>query len=186
MTYCHVTNGVIDAGPGPLPSSWRNISGLDKTTDPAKLAALGWYPVVDGGPGNAPNQVIEGHTLDFDGSKVVVTWQTKTLTAGEIKEQRIAALADKKYQVETSGIVWNGWPVDTDRESQFKLGMAYMLARDGFWNDGWKFADGVYRTLTRDEIIALALAVGAHTQACYATEAAKKLDDSDINTGWPS
>ncbi len=73
-----------------------------------------------------------------------------------------------------------------DRDSQAKINAAYVLARDGYWAGGWKFEDGVYRELTIDQVIEMALVVAAHVQACYATEAAKLADPSaDIDTGWP-
>ncbi len=90
-----------------------------------------------------------------------------------LDEQRAAAkqaLAAYRYQRETEGITWNGWPVSTDRESRSNLGNAYNLARDGYWNEGYKFADEVYRPVTSQQVIALALAVAAHVGQCYARE----------------
>lgn len=43
--FCHQTNDVINIGAGPLPTSWRNISGLNKGTK-AELKTFGWLPVV--------------------------------------------------------------------------------------------------------------------------------------------
>jgi hypothetical protein len=46
MLYCYVEQGQIIEGPGRLPKSWRNISGLDKL-DSEGLIVLGWLPFID-------------------------------------------------------------------------------------------------------------------------------------------
>jgi len=102
---------------------------------------------------------------------------------------RVDAVAARRYQAEVGGVVWNGWPVATDRDSQSKVNAAYVMAKDGHWpaGAGWKFADGVYRPLTADQVQALALAVAGHVQACFAREAALVSDaTADINSGWPA
>lgn len=100
-----------------------------------------------------------------------------------------AVVSARRYYAEISGCSYNGWPVATDRDSQSKISAAYSLARDGYWapGSGWKFADGVYRILTQEQVIALALTVSAHVQACFANEALLMADpDADIESGWPS
>lgn len=42
--YAYVEGGVVANGPTVLPSSWRNVSGLNLMSD-AELAAIGWLPV---------------------------------------------------------------------------------------------------------------------------------------------
>ena len=76
-------------------------------------------------------------------------------------------LAAHRYEVETGGTTFNGWPAPTGRESQALVNAAYTLARDGYWSGGWKFGDGVYRALTAEQVIALALTVAAHVEACF-------------------
>jgi hypothetical protein len=44
MNYCLVENNAIVDGPRALPSSWRNVSGLNWLSDD-ELRALGWLPV---------------------------------------------------------------------------------------------------------------------------------------------
>lgn len=100
---------------------------------------------------------------------------------------RAAAIASRRWKAEIGGIVWNGWPVATDRDSQAKINAAYVMARDGYWPDGagWKFADSVFRVLTGDQVVAMALAVAAHVQMVFAREAALMADPAaDINDGW--
>ena len=60
MLYCYVEQGQIIEGPGRLPKSWRNISGLDKL-DSEGLIDLGWLPFVDVKPEyNKDTQYITG------------------------------------------------------------------------------------------------------------------------------
>lgn len=81
--------------------------------------------------------------------------------------------AQKRWELETGGIDWNGLPVATDRESQNKfttevLAIARNERSDG---DGWKFADGEFRPLSNAELEELALAVRDHVRNSYAKEA---------------
>ena len=99
---------------------------------------------------------------------------------------RSAAISAKRYGIETGGTTWNNWPVQTDRDSQGKINAAYVMARDGHWQGGWKFSDGVYRALTADQVQAMALTVAAFVGACFAHEAALLADPvADIGAGWP-
>lgn len=158
------------------------VTGPDGTHYPWNWdkATLPWLHRVTLAPQPSdPMLVTTGFHIDGGHTQV---WETRSKTATE----RAEALAAKRYQVEIGGTTWNGFSVATDRESQSKIAAAYSLARDGLWQGGWKFADGVYRLLTGSEIQALALAVAAHVQTCFGVEATKTNDDSDINTGWPS
>lgn len=89
--------------------------------------------------------------------------------------------ATRRWQVEVGGTIWSGWPVHTDRESQGKI-VAEMLAiergerSDG---DGWKFADGQFRSLTNAEFSDLAAAVRNHIRDAFAIEA-QVLADIDV------
>ena len=101
---------------------------------------------------------------------------------------RAPRIADRRYQAEVGGTVWNGWPISTDRDSQAKLNAAYVMARDGHWptGAGWKFGDGAYRSLTVGQVQEMALTVSAHVQACFSHEAALLADSgADIEAGWP-
>ncbi len=95
-------------------------------------------------------------------------------------------LAEKRYFVETAGCLFNGWPVATDRDAQSKISAAYSLARDGHWAGGWKFADGFYRVLTAEQVVAMALTVSAHVGGCFAREAelAAGIDAGDLDWTW--
>ena len=82
------------------------------------------------------------------------------------------ALAAHRYAVEIGGTTFQGWPTHTGRETQAMVNACYNMARDGYWQGGWKFADGIYRVMTAEQIIGLALTIGAHVEASFAREAA--------------
>lgn len=105
----------------------------------------------------------------------------------------VGRIASRRYDAETAGATWNGLPVATDRQSQAVMGNAYKLAQDGHWQDGsvWKFADGVPRGMTAQQVMAMALTIAAYVQACFEVEAQKLAAHTagavvDIEEGWPS
>lgn len=83
----------------------------------------------------------------------------------------IAYAADARWRKETGGITVGGVPIATDRESQAMLtgAHAYVQANPTA-TIKWKSEAG-FVELTAEQITALALAVGAHVQACFAKEA---------------
>jgi hypothetical protein len=60
--YIHQTDNVIDVAPGPLPASWRNVSGLELLSD-EDLKVAGWLPVVDDAPSFDPDLQYLVHVL---------------------------------------------------------------------------------------------------------------------------
>jgi len=135
--------------------------------------------------------IVTGWRVELIDGTPTQVWETEArpaLSADEAAALRPGQIAARRWAAETGGIVWQGWPVATDRESQAKISAAYALARDGLWPDGggWKGADGLWHPLGADQIIALSLAVAAHVQACFSHEAALLADPADdIETGWP-
>lgn len=93
--------------------------------------------------------------------------QPAAATLAERKAQELAKLAARRYTVEIGGTTYDGIPIATDRASQALIAAAYQMARDGYWNGGWKFADGVYRPLSAQQVIALALTVGAWVETSF-------------------
>ncbi|MGU5593071.1 DUF4376 domain-containing protein [Aeromonas sanarellii] len=128
----------------------------------------------------------KGHPTLIEQPKPVIT-----------KEGLIAAVADKRWLVETSGIVVAGSPIKTDRESQAQLSSAYTLLKSGLIPDTpWKTADGTFVRVTLAQIEPITQAVAAHVRACFAAEEVhsqaiaalqtpSELDAYDIDTGWP-
>lgn len=138
-------------------------------------------------------QVNEGGAVNLDGfhaSPVKAGWEFELdgniYTAVEAPpppepepptpEQIKASLADhaaqKRYEKEVGGTIWNGWPVHTDRESQSKIiaeGLA-IEAGERTDPDAWKFADGVFRMVSNEDFTSLASAVRQHVRDCFALE----------------
>jgi hypothetical protein len=95
----------------------------------------------------------------------------------------VAYAAAKRYAVETGGIVVAGVKVATDRDSQAMIGNAFAyIQASNATSVRFKAASG-WVTLSADQVKALALAIGAHVQAAFATE-----DDLDaaINASPPT
>jgi len=89
------------------------------------------------------------------------------------KQELSGYAAQKRYEKEIGGTIWNGWPVHTDRESQSKI-IAERLAIEAGERtdpDGWKFADGQFRMVSNEDFMALASAVRQHVRDCFALEA---------------
>lgn len=111
-----------------------------------------------------------------------------------------AAVANRRYQAEIAGIVWQGYGIATDRESQDKIvqetrAIDRTLRVDG---KGWKCIDlaagvVVFRPTTNAEMIAIGDAVYAFVSACFEREealldeiAAGTYDPAMLETGWPA
>lgn len=97
--------------------------------------------------------------------------------------QLVAYAAARRFAVETGGILVNGAPIATDRDSQAMIGNAFAyVTAAGAGSVSYKTTAG-FVTLTADQIKAVALAVGAHVQACFAAEDAA---DAGINATPPT
>ncbi|MBK1699744.1 DUF4376 domain-containing protein [Thiococcus pfennigii] len=133
---------------------------------------------------------------DVPGATPEPTELTPGIVAASRRHQfLLELLAQKRWEAETGGVEWSGWPVATDVGSQGKLTAAYQAAATGLRADGgaWKFADGIARTMTNAQLQEMALTVMAHVQACFDNEAAiaeqirasALPDEAWIQGGWP-
>ena len=87
-------------------------------------------------------------------------------------EQALAALKSARDAAIASGIERDGLQVQTDDLSQSRLTTAALAAQlDPGATLRWKLATGEFVALSAPQIIALALAVRAHVQACFDREA---------------
>ncbi len=83
-----------------------------------------------------------------------------------------AYAADKRWRVETGGIVVAGSQIDTSRDSQSLIEGAFAYVKEsGEDAVEFKTASG-WVTMDAATVRAVALAVGAHVRACFATESA--------------
>ncbi|QEY74101.1 DUF4376 domain-containing protein [Pseudomonas denitrificans (nom. rej.)] len=102
-------------------------------------------------------------------------------------------IADRRYLAETAGIVVNGMPLDTGRDSQALVtGAALAAVIDSAYSCQWKTAGG-FIDLDAQQIIAIASAMRAHVQACFDREAelldavaAGTYSAEQLDQGWPA
>ena len=79
--------------------------------------------------------------------------------------------AAARYAKETGGLKVGTAQIDTSRESQAMVANAYQFMQvSGAPSTQYKTASG-WVTVSADQMKAIALAVGAHVQACFAAEA---------------
>lgn len=83
-----------------------------------------------------------------------------------------AYAADKRWQIETGGISVAGAAIQTDRASQAMITGAFAYAQANPSASIAYKTEGGFVMLSAAEIEAIANAVGAHVQACFAAEAA--------------
>ncbi|WP_444460320.1 DUF4376 domain-containing protein [Rhodobacter capsulatus] len=88
------------------------------------------------------------------------------------RDQALAALKTARDAAIARGIEVDGLRVQTDDLSQSRLTAAALAVQlDPGSTVRWKLATGEFVVLTAPQIIALALAVRAHVQACFNREA---------------
>jgi hypothetical protein len=93
-------------------------------------------------------------------------------TIEQRRAQLRARLAERRWQAETGGIVLDGVPIRTDRESTAMLAGAITYCNlEASAVVNWKTADGTFVQLGEDGLRAIALEVGRHVQRCFAREA---------------
>lgn len=100
------------------------------------------------------------------------------------KTALLAYAAAARYAKEIAGLTVAGVAVATDRVSQAQITGAWATVQA---NPGaviqWKAADGSWSSLNASQITALANAISAHVQACFAAEATL---DAAINASPPT
>lgn len=129
-----------------------------------------------------------------DNGHPTISYPTKP---ARTKESLLVDLADKRWQVETGGIVVAGIHAATDRESQAQLNNVYVSLKAGLIiNTPWKDADGCFKVMTLSDIEPVAHAVASHVSACFSAEQSHSdtissllnqadIDSYDIDSGWP-
>lgn len=86
-------------------------------------------------------------------------------------DQMKAYAADKRWRVETGGLVVNGVSIRTDEKSQNKLSGAVQLisADPSLTSVDWEAQPGVWMAVDASSITAIGVAVGRHVQQCFST-----------------
>jgi len=89
MKYALVQNGEVVQAPRELPSSWKNISNLNKAKV-ERLKELGWLPVEVTGDESydKSTHVKEGPEYTIEEDKVVASYTIKPKTEAELARDR--------------------------------------------------------------------------------------------------
>jgi hypothetical protein len=123
----------------------------------------------------APGFEIPGMSLveAAEGAAIGGTYADGVFTPPALEPVDLAAYAaDKRWQVETGGITINGATIDTSRDSQSMITGAYTYSQAHPEQTILFKAQSGWVTLDAPTMAAIATAVGAHVQACFAAEAA--------------
>lgn len=168
------------------PRDWLWIVGNDETRLYASATntwvtpddeAHAAFVAAGGRPSRIASEAELAHVLRTQAPGLIPAWLLGASTfvqpaAGAYTPDQLAAYAaDARWRRETAGITVSGAAVATDRESQAMLSGAWAYVQQNpAATIRWKAADG-FVTLDAAAVTALAVAVGAHVQACFATEA---------------
>lgn len=139
----------------------------------------------------------EGQTT-LSGTAATAFLEDPTFSFAKLKANKLAALADRRWQAETDGVNFNGATIRTDDKSQAKItGAVTLFANDpDLVSIKWEATPGVIVEVDKTMMTAIGIAVGRHSQACFARSAeltaainaasdATALAAIDIDTGWP-
>lgn len=97
--------------------------------------------------------------------------QVVEISLEALKEIKKYEIATARYEEEISGIVFDGYQIATDRDSQSLItGAALAAMQDSSYSARWKTTTGSFINLNADQIIAVADAVRAHVQTCFDRE----------------
>jgi hypothetical protein len=107
-----------------------------------------------------------------------------------------AKAAERRWEVEESGVTMNGIEVATTKADQNRITSVIVNAQlAGIESVDFKAESG-WITLTIDQVKGVAVAIAQHVQACFSAERAHcdaidaaaeaDLDTYDVNAGWPA
>lgn len=142
-----------------------------------ELADIGVFRVA---PAQIPEgRVPSGYGFERDGDGNVV--QVLTLEPLDLP----AYAADKRWQKEVGGIIFNGVPIATDdRSKQMIMGARVAADADANFTTPWVGVDGNVYPLDAQSIIAISNAVLQHVANCFSIFASVKaqIDSNTITT----
>jgi len=196
--YFHVTEGQIDDGPRDVPTSWKNVSGLDHLDD-AALKAKGWLPqeIVGFTPFDPDTQTRTGPVNVVQVDRVVSTY---TVADKSLAGAKTAKRESLKQAFEARGLALVSGYASTERETwpeQAKAAQAYQADPGGTHTyltgltlDSQTLADTATAILAkRDAFLAASAGLVKHRRAldaqieAAATVAAVRA--VDVSAGWP-
>jgi hypothetical protein len=191
-----------DGAPGPLPSE---LYGLDDIS----LVDLSWTPPSMGydGIGYWPTDVLEPAvpevraadlvliSIDVEAKRCVAEYAFLPLP--DFKAVLTGMIRNLRWFREQAGFEGADGHVATDAETQGRLtNTVTYMDKGAVASVDWERAPGVFAALSAQDVADLAVAVGAHVQACFTqsrvlTEAVQvattpeALSAIDIHAGWP-
>lgn len=120
--------------------------------------------------GNQPDVLIEGEGA---AQTAKLTWSTAPISLDQAKSKLRAKVKKCKFARMDAGIEFavgeTNYLVQTDADSRSLIDSTFALAVNGYLPDGrgWRMGDNSYPTLTQQQLIDMALAVGSMVGACY-------------------
>lgn len=148
----------------------------------AELAALGLYAPLPADP-IPEGKRSTGRTVQRVNGDVKFVHALEDIPA-PTKQELLAYAAAKRWEKEVSGITVSGVQVMTDERSQGLINGAYNMAKENSELTVEFKATSGWLTLDAATVIGIGQAVGAHVQACFATEkdVAASIDADAITT----
>lgn len=164
----------------------------------------GWYPVVYSPPEHDP--YLQRTVLKpksewlIEAERVVATYDIIEIDVEELRQNKLQAATDMRWQVMTGGMALNGVSIGTTIDDQNRITSVVANAELAGLTDAdevdFKAASGWVR-ISIGQIKAIAGAIGQHVQACYsaervhheaieALETREEVAAYDVTTGWPT
>lgn len=93
----------------------------------------------------------------------------ETLSREDAINQTSEAIEQRRLNYVAQGIIWNGYPVQTDPKSLFNLNAEFVAAQSGLRLDGevWRMTNNENIPLTNNEVIEMFGAVRDHVKVSY-------------------
>lgn len=142
-------------------------------------------------------KLVNGEYIDLTTEEEAAFLAPKPLA--DLKKERRDDLAEKRYRVETGGIVVGGEPIDTTDRSKVLINGSYNLSLQNVETPGFavpfKTVNG-WVNIPASDMIAIGSAVGWHVLNCFAREQElsaliaaattnAEVEAIDIESGWP-
>ena len=146
-----------------------------------------FYGTCESASGDGLIEVISKEEYDADKAAELIARDAKK------KAQTASAIAEHRWKEETSGFVFNGVHVETDRTAVAMVtGAALAASLDPEYSVRWKSVNG-FVTLNAEQILAMAQSIRSHVQSCFDREAdlldaleSGTYEPEMLDTGWPN
>lgn len=170
----------------------------------AEIEAAEQDRLPDNGTSVEPPEAQNGLVRHWNGRSWSLVSEPDLVPAFDLVAERrgaLAALAQKRWEVETGGILFGGAiPIRTDEVGQAKItgALALMDKDPDMLSIDWEGQPGIWATIDKATLEAIGIAVGRHIQACFSRarvvseaiqaatdEAGLKAAAAQIDHGWP-